>query len=145
MAGRSITAANAVYMLSIFPVFPIPVQLQGFAADDVFSTDPQTVAETSMGVDGLLSAGFVFNAVTQNITLQANSDSNNIFDAWQQAQKAVKDTYFANAVIMLRGIGSKWTMTNGVLTTYPPMPDAKKVLQPRRFGITWESVDQALV
>jgi hypothetical protein len=145
MAGRSITAANAVYMLSILPVFPIPVQLQGFSADDVFGTDVQTVAEVSMGVDGLLSAGFIFNAITQNITLQANSDSNAIFDAWQAAQKVAKDTFFANAVIMLRGIGNKWTLTNGVLTTYPPIPDAKKVLQPRRFGITWESVDPAPV
>lgn len=138
--ARSITAANAVYMLSIIPVFPVPVQLQGFGADDVFGTDPLTVAETVMGVDGLLSAGFVFNAVTQNITLQADSESNDVFDAWYAAQQVIKDTYRAQAVVMLKAINRKWTMTNGVLTTYPPLPDAKKVLQPRRFGITWESV-----
>jgi len=138
--ARSITAANAIYMLSIIPVFPIPVQLQGFSADDVFGTDPQTVAETSMGVDGKLSAGFVFNAVNQNVTLQADSASNDVFDAWQTAQQVIKDTYRAQAVITLTAIGRKWTLTNGVLTTYPPLPDAKKVLQPRRFGITWEAV-----
>lgn len=143
--GRSITAADAVYMLSVESLFPIPQQLQEFSADDVFGTDPLENAEVSMGVDGVMSAGFVFVPVRQSITLQGSSDSALIFDDWYAAEQALKDKLRCQAVVVLRAIGKKWTMNNGVLTTYPPIPDVKKVIQPRRFGITWESVSPAIV
>lgn len=141
----SITSANAIYQLSIVLVYPIPQQLQGFSTDDIFGTDPLESAQVQMGVDGVLSAGFVFVEVKQNITLQADSPSNDVFDNWYAAQQLIKDTYRATGLIMLTAIGKKWNMLNGVLTMYPPIPDAKKVLQPRRFGITWESVSPAVV
>lgn len=141
----SITSANATYLLAILPLFPVPQQLQGFAADNIFGTDPLDVAETSMGVDGRLSAGFVFVPVTQNISLQADSLSNNVFDVWHQAEQLVKEKYRCQGIVMLTSIGKKWALNNGVLKTYPPIPDAAKTLQPRRYGITWESVSPSPV
>lgn len=140
----SITAANAVYMVSIPLLFPIPQQLQGFAADDVFGTDPLQSAETLMGVDGRLSGGFVYVEIKQSITLQADSPSNDFFDAWYSAQQVAKEPYTASALVLLTSLARKWTMTRGFLTTYQPIPDAKKLLQPRKFGITWESVQPAV-
>lgn len=134
----SITAANSVYMLSLLPLFAIPQQLQGFSADDVFGTEAVQNAEVMMGVDGHLSGGFVYAPIVQNITLQADSKSNDIFDAWNQVQFSSLETLIANAVILLPSLGRKWTMTRGFLTSFPPLPDAKKVLQPRRYAITWE-------
>lgn len=139
----SLTAANAVIMLSIPLVFPTPQQLQGFAADDVFSTDPLNSAETMMGVDGRLSAGFVFVSVKQNYSLQADSASVAVFEEWFAAQQSSKDLFPANALVVLTAVGKKWTMTRGFLTGFPPIPDAKKILQPRRFAIEWESVSPA--
>lgn len=139
----SITAANAVFMLGITSVFPSPQQLQGFSADDIFGTDPMESAEVSMGVDGRLSGGFVFVPVKQGISLQADSISNQLFDNWFTAQQTAQDTFIANATVLLPGLGKKWTLTRGFLTTYPPIPDAGKLLKPRRFGITWERVRPA--
>jgi len=139
MAERTITSANAVYMLSISNLFDSPQQLQGFSADDIFTTEPLASAEAIMGLDGRLSAGFVFVPTTQSIMLQADSLSNDIFDQWWLAQQIAKDMYFANAVIVLTSIGKKWTMTKGVLSSFPPLPDAAKTLRPRRFSIIWES------
>ena len=144
MPGRSITGANSVYMLSITGLFPAPQQLQGFAADDVFSTDPVQSAETLMGVDGLLSGGFVFAPIVQGVSLQADSDSNFIFDEWWAAQQQAREVYIANGLVILPNLGTKWNLSRGFLTSYPPMPDAKKLLQPRRFGITWGSVTPAV-
>jgi hypothetical protein len=67
MAG-SITAANAIFQLYIPAVFSAPQQLQGFAADDIFDTENQELVQTQMGVDGLLSGGFVFIETKQTIT-----------------------------------------------------------------------------
>lgn len=135
----TITSANAVIVITIPSVFPIPQQLQGFAADDVFETDPLESAETLMGVDGRQSAGFVFVPVHQTFALQADSPSVFIFDTWWAAQQIAHEIFTANATILLTSVSKKWAMTNGVLSNYKPLPDAKKVLQPQRFRITWES------
>src|ERR1700692_2768327 len=104
----NITAANAVYILSIPNVLLAPTQLQGFAADDIFDTEPLEAAETLMGVDGILSAGFVFVRVPQSITLQADSASNVVFDAWWTQEQANKTKYAASGQIRLPAIGTKW-------------------------------------
>lgn len=140
----SITGANAVFMLTIPDVFPAPLKLQGFAADDVCDTEPQEIAETLMGVDGNQSAGFVFNSVKQVIALQADSPSISLFDAWAAAQRVARAIFEAQGVIILTDLGIKWVLVDGVMTTYPPIPNIKKLLQPRRFGMTWESVSPAI-
>lgn len=143
MAGRDITNANSVLMLSVTGLYSSPQQLQGYAADDVFDTEVIDAAETMMGIDGKLSAGFVFVPVDWSITLMADSDSNDIFDNWYAAMKAAKAPYFANATVLLPSVGKKWAMSNGVLSKYPPMPNGKKVLQPRKFTIRWEDISPA--
>lgn len=141
--GRDITAANSVLMLSISGLFDSPQQLQGFSADDVFDTEATDAAETMMGVDGKLSAGYVPVPVNWSITLMADSDSNILFEQWYEAEKTARTKYWANATVLLPAIGRKWTMTNGVLMSLPQIPVAKKVLQPRKFGIRWESISPA--
>lgn len=136
MAG-SITGATAAYLLSVRGLYDDPQPLQGFAADDVFSTPAIKSVETLMGVDGFLSGGYVFTEIVQTISLQADSDSCDIFDNWWASQQAEEDTFIADAVIRLKALGRKWTMTRGFLTSYAPIPDVKKLLQPRKFEITW--------
>ncbi len=126
-------------------VFPVPIQLQGFSADDIFTTNPLESAETLMGVDGILSGGFVFVAVKWEVSFQADSVSNSVFDQWYQSQQAVKDVFQAQGTLWLPSIGTKWALNNGFLTTFHSMPDARKVLQPRRNAITWESVSPAII
>lgn len=139
-----ITGANATFMLSITSVFPAPVKLQGFAADDVFDTDPLESTEHYMGVDGILSAGFVFVPVRMGISLQADSASNQLFDAWHAAQVAAKAAFFANAVVILPNVGQKWALINGILQHYQPLPPVKKLLQPRKHGILWTQVSPSI-
>ena len=57
-----ISAANATLMFTVPGLFPVPVQVQGFGPDDVYSLDDIELVETQMGVDGVLSGGFVWKA-----------------------------------------------------------------------------------
>lgn len=139
----SITAANATLTLAIPPLFPIPQQLQGFAVDDIYDVDQIKSVEVMMGVDGLLSAGFVYVAVVQKVTLQADSPSNDIFDTWWTQMQAAQDVYAASGLIKLPSIATKFTQSNGFLTGYKPLPAGKKLLQPRTYEITWERVAPA--
>lgn len=127
-------------MLSISSLYVVPQQLQGYAVEDVFDIDPLEIAETMMGVDGHLSAGYVNVPTKQGITLMADSNANIIFDNWYISQKQLQDVYFANGSITLPSLGVVYTLTRGVLTTYQPAPNGKKVLQPRKHVITWESM-----
>lgn len=136
----TITAANAILTLSQPILFPVPQQLQGFAADDVYDIDSIKSIEAVMGVDGVLSFGFVYVEVMQNITLQADSASNAFFDTvWTQMQ-AAQDVYPINGVVVLPGVSTTFAMLNGGLTGYKPAPDAKRTLQPRRYQITWNKI-----
>lgn len=139
----SITSANAILTLSVPPLFAIPQQLQGFGVDDIYDTDQIKSVETMMGVDGVLSGGFVYVEVKQTITLQADSASNSFFDTWWTQMQAAQDVYVASGLIKLPSIVTKFTMLTGFLTGYKPIPDGKKVLQPRKFEITWGKVAPA--
>ena len=138
-----LTGANAVFTLTITALFPTPVQLQGFAADDIFDTEPLDSVETQMGVDGQLSGGFVFKEVMQSIALQADSVSNQVFDNWWAAMQSSQAVFVANGVVVLPNVKQKWALTRGFLTRYQPIPNVKKLLQARRHQITWNLVSPA--
>lgn len=136
----TITSANAIYWLSIPAIFPVPQQLQGFAADEVFGTEPIPAGEALMGVDGVLSAGFVYAEKKQTIALQADSASNAIFDTWYNSEATLIDKFPASGLIHLPSLGLKFNMPKGFLMTYMPIPDAKRRLEPRRQVIFWEKM-----
>ena len=141
----TITAANSVLMLVVPGLFPVPQQLQGYAADDVFTVDSTAPVEVLMGVDGFLSGGWVPTEKRMSISLQADSLSNAIFEAWQAAQQAVRDAYTADMFVTLPAISRIYTCTRGFLTGYPPTADVRRVLQPRRYQITWNEIIAAPV
>jgi hypothetical protein len=141
----SLTGATAVIQLQIAGLYDQPQQLQGFAADDIFETEAIQNVETLMGTDGYMSAGFVYVPKTMNISLQADSPSNAIFDNWYSIQESQADVYFGNAVVVLRALGQKWNLTRGVLQSYTPIPATKKLIQPRKYGILWNLMSPAPV
>lgn len=141
--ARTLTAANAVITLSISGLFAIPQQLKGFATNNIYDSPAQTVNETLMGVDGVLSAGFVHNPVDQAFHLQADSLSNDLFEAWRSSMAQAQDTYFADGRTTLPSLGVSYVMSHGVLISLPPMPTLANIAQPRVYTIRWQSVQPA--
>ena len=138
--AKTLTAANATLMLSQAILFPNPQQIQGFSADDVTDTDEIRRIETSMGVDGTLSGGFVFVPTMQRIVLQADSPSISFFEAIDGQQQAAEDVYTLSGSLYLPGTGKLYTMTKGFLTGVKPTPHVARIQQPQTFRITWQSV-----
>jgi hypothetical protein len=126
-------------------LFPVPQAIQGYATDDSFATDDVSPGEVQMGVDGLLSAGFVPYPTVITITLQADSKSTKMFDAVLEAQKANKELFIFDGTLIIQGTGDKYALTKGYMTSATPMSTAKKILQPRKFALTFESVSKAPV
>jgi hypothetical protein len=142
--GKSITASNALFFINIPGVFFTPQQLQGFAADDIFEMEGIQTAETLMGVDGVLSAGFVYVPIPQSITLQADSDSLQVFNDWFAAEQLAGEKIRASGFVEFPALQRKWAMSGGILTNYKPMPGAGKTLRPMKNEITWERVSPAV-
>jgi len=136
----TLTTANSSLYLTIVGVFNTPVKIQGYATDDAFAISELTNAETFIGVDGKLSAGFTPFIVPLSISLQADSASNAVFDAWIAAESATKDKYEAHIVIMLPATNELYTLSRGFLKSFSAMPAAKKVLQPRKYNIEFQSI-----
>lgn len=141
----NITSANSVLMLAIAGLYDTPQQLQGFSADDIFEAESVDTKETSMGVDGVFSAGWVPKEIPWSVTLQADSPSNDLFDQWYSAEQAIRNPMWASATVWLPSIGRKWAMSKGVLVSYTPMPAGKKILQPRKFTIHWGQLQPAVM
>lgn len=143
--AKTLTAANAVLVITIPGVFSSGVQLQGFGADDVTDWEALERVETVPGVDGKLSGGYVYKQVMQGITLQADSDSNDVFDAWAAAEDAARETINATMTIVMPGLGRVSQCTKGFLKKRSPNPDAKKLMKERKWGIEWENVASAFI
>lgn len=140
MAERTITAADASFVISSTDFALAATILQGYAADAAFATDNADTAETSLGVDGRLSAGWIPRSYNQTITLQPDSPSRAVFDALVAAQDAARTIYRLNGVVNLPGNQYSYSLSRGVLKNYTSMPTAQKILQPMTFVIEWERV-----
>jgi hypothetical protein len=137
----SITSANAILTLSQPVLFPSgPVQIQDFSSNDITRMDGARILEHQMGVDGILSFGFVFVERMQDISLKAASPSVAFFDTIMTQQVAAVDVYTLTGTLILPSIKKKFNLVKGGLETYAPIPDVAKTLQPQRFRIVWEKV-----
>lgn len=138
-----ITSADAVFMLTATGVYSSPQQLQEFSADRAFTTEAADIVEDQLGVDGVLSFGWVPQKYSQTIMLQANSPSGVIFDTIYATTQAQKSPVILTATILLPAIKQKYTLTNGTLKSYPPIPESAKVLSARTFSIVWGQISGA--
>lgn len=135
-----ITSANSVLAIGVTGLYTVPQQLQGFSQDDMYDMAAVDNKEVMIGVDGVLSAGWIPQIKVMSVTLQADSSSNTFFESWYSSEEAAKTPYFAFGVINQPSVSRVYTLMNGVLKNYTPLAAAKKTLQPRKFEIHWQVV-----
>lgn len=145
MSDTTITSANSTFTLMASSVFPVPISMEGYAVDKAFASDSVDVAETQMGVDGIMSAGLIFQPKKITVSLQANSPSNAFFTDLNQYQQTKRDISYITGVIYLPSIGARYTLNKGVLKSLPMFPTAQKVLQPMDYVLEFESIDKDLI
>lgn len=138
--NRTITSADAVLVLSSRDLSLAATQIQGFAADAMWTMGDTEVVQTVRGADGRLSAGFVYGDYSMVITLMPDSDSDLVFDAAMTGAVSGTAVYRIDGVLTLPSNGRVYNMTRGVVTAGRIMPDGQRVLQPRTWTIMWERV-----
>lgn len=137
----TITSANSSMTLSVPGVFPVDQAVQGYAADDAFAQAAFDMAETRMGVDGILSAGYTPSPKPLDIMLQPDSPSLAAFLTWKAAEESTKEKFQCSITIDLPSIGFSFRFTVGWLRNMQGMPSAKKVLDPFPIKIEFQDLN----
>lgn len=125
----TLTTANSSIVMTVEGLYPSGVALQGYAADNVFEPGEVENAEASMGVDGKLSKGFVFNPVPLTITLQADSGSLRVFEQIWNREVSTRDKLDVGLTISLPSNGKRYTFKDGFVRSYKA-PAGQRILQP---------------
>lgn len=138
MGNKTITAANAVFTLTVPGIYDSPVKIEAFSTDAMLSAEQTNPGVAEMGVDGHLSFGWVPVPTVVTITLAADSPSLEIFENWDAYQKAAQEVYACSAQFTVPGLGKTYTGTRGVLTAMQPVPNAAKTMQAPAYAVTFE-------
>jgi hypothetical protein len=133
-----ITSANATVAVSVGGLFS--VNLENFSADSSFTSDTVQAAETRMGVDGHMAAGFTPAIKTITINLEAGSPSTEYMQLLRQVQEVNMKPYKVQMVISIPSIGKRYTFSEGVLQSYKDLPDGQNVLSPTQWVFHYEGM-----
>lgn len=142
---KTITSANSIFLLAVGTIYPVQQLIEGFSADTAWMFDDVTNAEVLQGVDGKMSAGRLPHLTPMTIVLQPDKTGWEIFNNWHMAEASLNEIISADGTISIPGIKKRYVLSNGVLTSFSPVPDAKKVMQPLTYKITWETVTPSLL
>lgn len=137
-----LTVANSVIAVTIEALYPAAEILTGYAADDAFTTEAVQNGEYSMGIDGKLSAGFVFYEVPLAITLQADSDSIAVFENVWLYETNNRTKLEWNVTITLPSLQRRYDYKTGYLETYKA-PSGQKILQPVAAQLVFSRMDMS--
>lgn len=133
--AKTITSANSKFTIRVPGLGGLPFTLQGYATDAAFATEPTEVNINQVGVDGLVSTGYVPSLTNFTVTLQANSESNAFFENWLAAMKLQREAMIGQAVIDIPSIGKSYAITHLSLTNVQQVPSAQRVLGPVTYSL----------
>ena len=133
-----ITSANATVAMAVEGLPSI--MLDHFSADSSFTSDTVQAAETRMGVDGHMSAGYTPAIKTVTINLEPGSSSTQYMQLLRQVQETNMRPYKVQMVISIPSIGKRYSFSEGVLQSFKDLPDGQNVLSPTQWVFHFEDL-----
>lgn len=143
--SNDITSANIELIFSAEEICPNGVSVQQFSADQMYSAEDEQVAETRMGVDGFMAAGFTPSIKTLTLSLEASSPLYETFKNLKMAQDRNRKPYNCTIVARVPSIGQVFTWSEGVLHNTTWVPNASRVLDPTQWTFHFERLDVSIV
>lgn len=127
--SATLTTANSSIAITVQGLYPSSTLLSGYAADNIFEAAEVENGEYSMGIDGKLSKGFVFNEIPFTLTLQADSPSLRIFEQVWQYEVSNRDKLDVGLTVALPSAGLRYGLKDGAMRSYKA-PAGQRILQP---------------
>jgi len=135
---KNVTSADSTAVLTVEELYPSGVVLEQYSTDAAIAQGDETIAETRMGVDGRMVAGYVPSIKTVTVTLEASSPSIQVFNDILQASQTNRRFYRLGLAVTIPALGKTVTFSAGVLKTGKFMPDINKTLQPIAYAMDFE-------
>ena len=133
-----LSVANIVVTLAVPGLVSLTV-LQGYAPDDIYAIEAADTGETMMGLDGILSAGYVPVPRVIIFKQMANSPTQQFFDNWGAGEDLARQKFPAFGNIIYPGLFKQAILQTGILRAREFLPNAAKLLQPQTFRVEWQS------
>lgn len=127
--AATLTVANSSIAITVEALFPASTLLKGYAADNVFEAAAVENGEFQMGIDGKLSAGFVYNVIPFTLTLQADSESLDIFERVWQYETTNRTKLNVSLTVALPSNGKRYGLVDGHVRSFKA-PAGQRILQP---------------
>lgn len=140
MNNRNITAADATLICVVQDLYPAGFQFEQFSADVAGAFSDEQIAETRMGVDCQMVAGYVDQIKQITITLEPSSPSVEYMEAIMRAERAGQKKYWLTLIITLPALQKTRTLKNGVLRQGRMIADINKVLSPVTYVMDFEKI-----
>lgn len=137
-------ATGSSALASLSGALGVPNTLQGWSADNAFSIDAQTVGVVVQGVDGRTHSGWVPHLVPFNVSLMPDSDSQDYLESLVTAQDLMRETFLITGSLIIPSIAKKYSLSNGTITSYTPIPQHGRVLAAQNMTITFSSISPAV-
>lgn len=128
--NRDITSANAVAVLTVDTLFPVGMRLENWSTDAAVTADERQIAETRMGIDGKMSAGYIPSPHVITLTFEPISPSLRLIETVVKSTEALRKTFRCGLTITLPSLGKVFAYQNGVVMNDKLFPDIKKILDP---------------
>lgn len=142
--ANSITGSTGISSLgSLSSIIGVPTTLQGWAADNAFSIDAQQTAQVVQGVDGQAHFGWIPHLVPFNISLMPDSDSQDYLENLMMAQDLIRETFMITGTLIIPSVAKKYSLSNGAMTSYTPVPSHQRVLAAQGMTVTFTKVTPA--
>lgn len=135
---HDITSANSVLVMTVESLYPAGIRLQQFAVDNAATMDQVQIAETRMGVDGHMAAGYTPAIHPLVIHLEASSPSYDVMLTLYNAQRAMRKPLDVTIVATIPSISRAYTWSTGTLKTGTPFHSVQKVLSPSQWAFDFE-------
>ena len=135
---NNITSANATAYMVVKDLYPAGFELNNFATDQAIDEGEDTIAETRMGVDGYMAAGYVPTIKSVTISFEAASPTVKYMDNIYLASQKNRRTYECTLVVTVPAIGKTYTYSYGVMKTAKVLPAIKTVLDAVAYGFDFE-------
>jgi hypothetical protein len=137
-----ITSANATVAMSVAEGL-FSINLENFSADSSFTSDTVQAAETRMGVDGHMAAGYVPNIKTMTIQLEASSPSRRYMQTIQKAMIANQRLYKVSLTAIIPSIGEQVIWSEGVMQNGTVTSTAARVMEPTAWTFHFEKYERS--
>lgn len=140
MNNRNITAADATILCVVEDLYPAGFRFEQFSADVAGAFNDEQIAETRMGVDCQMVAGYVDQIKQLTITLEPSSPSIEYMEKLMEAERNGLKKYWITVTVNIPALQKTRTFWNGVLRQGRRIPDINKVLSPVTYVMDFEKI-----